>query len=159
MLEHIIFVSRGASNDTALTMRARTWGEILPCECGDFSPVPSNGLSLTCKNRNYLCAWKERICHSGSSLTFQPGFATDPNFDCQTLHTSLHLVGVPIYKKHRNLLIYGALMLFLKAFVKSFVFVSAEREAPEPTLSENIIKLQIIDNHILSTMQSKSKSF
>lgn len=35
----------------------------------------------------------------------------------------------------------------------------AEREAPEPTLSENIIKLQIIDNHILSTMQSKSKSF
>ena len=26
MLEHIIFVSRGASNDTALTMRARTWG-------------------------------------------------------------------------------------------------------------------------------------
>lgn len=56
MLEHIIFVSRGVSNDTALTMRARTWGEILPCECGDFSPVPSNGLSLTCKNRNYLCA-------------------------------------------------------------------------------------------------------
>lgn len=34
-----------------------------------------------------------------------------------------------------------------------------ERLAPEPTLSENIIKLQIIDNHILSTMQSKSKSF
>ena len=34
-----------------------------------------------------------------------------------------------------------------------------ERKAPEPTLSENIIKLQIIDNHILSTMQSKSKSF
>ena len=33
------------------------------------------------------------------------------------------------------------------------------QEAPEPTLSENIIKLQIIDNHILSTMQSKSKSF
>ena len=31
--------------------------------------------------------------------------------------------------------------------------------APEPTLSENIIKLQITDNHILSTMQSKSKSF
>ncbi len=38
-------------------------------------------------------------------------------------------------------------------------FLLAEREAPEPTLSENIIKLQIIDNHILSTMQSKSKSF
>ena len=35
----------------------------------------------------------------------------------------------------------------------------AEREALEPTLSENIIKLQIIDNHILYTMQSKSKSF
>lgn len=35
----------------------------------------------------------------------------------------------------------------------------AEREAPEPMLSENIIKLQITDNHILYTMQSKSKSF
>ena len=35
----------------------------------------------------------------------------------------------------------------------------AERGAPEPTLSENIIKLQITDNHILSTMKSKSKSF
>ena len=34
-----------------------------------------------------------------------------------------------------------------------------EKQAPEPTLSENIIKLQIIDNHILYTMQSKSKSF
>jgi len=34
-----------------------------------------------------------------------------------------------------------------------------ELGAPEPTLSENIIKLQITDNHILSTMQSKSKSF
>ena len=36
---------------------------------------------------------------------------------------------------------------------------SAEREALEPTLSENIVKLQITDNHILSTMKSKSKSF
>lgn len=35
----------------------------------------------------------------------------------------------------------------------------AEKEALEPTLSENIIKLQITDNHTLSTMQSKSKSF
>ena len=35
----------------------------------------------------------------------------------------------------------------------------AEREDLEPTLSENIIKLQITDNHTLSTMQSKSKSF
>lgn len=34
-----------------------------------------------------------------------------------------------------------------------------DKQAPEPTLSENIIKLQITDNHILSTMQSKSKSF
>ena len=34
-----------------------------------------------------------------------------------------------------------------------------EREVLEPTLSENIIKLQITDNHTLSTMQSKSKSF
>ena len=36
---------------------------------------------------------------------------------------------------------------------------SAEREALEPTLSRNIIKLQITDNHILSKVQSKSKSF
>ena len=35
----------------------------------------------------------------------------------------------------------------------------AERQALEPTLSENIVKLQITDNHILSTMKSKSKSF
>ena len=35
----------------------------------------------------------------------------------------------------------------------------AEIEALEPTLSENIIKLQITDNHILSKAQSKSKSF
>ena len=38
-------------------------------------------------------------------------------------------------------------------------FLLAERQDPEPTLSENIIKLQIADNHILSTMKSKSKSF
>ena len=37
--------------------------------------------------------------------------------------------------------------------------IEPEIEAPEPTLSENIIKLQITDNHILSTMKSKSKSF
>ena len=36
---------------------------------------------------------------------------------------------------------------------------SAEREALEPMLSRNIIKLQITDNHILSKAQSKSKSF
>ena len=35
----------------------------------------------------------------------------------------------------------------------------AERQALEPTLSENIIKLQITDNHALFTMQGKSKSF
>ena len=35
----------------------------------------------------------------------------------------------------------------------------AEREALEPTLSENIIKLQITDNHILFGVHSKSKSF
>ena len=38
-------------------------------------------------------------------------------------------------------------------------FQFAEREALEPTLSRNIIKLQITDNHILSKVQSKSKSF
>ena len=35
----------------------------------------------------------------------------------------------------------------------------AERQALEPTLSENIIKSQIADNHTLSTIQSKSKFF
>lgn len=35
----------------------------------------------------------------------------------------------------------------------------AERQALEPILSRNIIKLQITDNHILSKAQSKSKSF
>ena len=34
-----------------------------------------------------------------------------------------------------------------------------DMQAPEPTLSENITKLQITDNHTPSTMQSKSKSF
>lgn len=34
-----------------------------------------------------------------------------------------------------------------------------EKEALEPMLSRNIIKLQITDNHILSKAQSKSKSF
>jgi len=38
-------------------------------------------------------------------------------------------------------------------------FQLAEREALEPMLSRNIIKLQITDNHILSKAQSKSKSF
>ena len=51
-------------------------------------------------------------------------------------------------KKHRNQLIYGALNDFLKAFVKSFVFVSAEREALELILSQNIIKLQTTDNQV-----------
>lgn len=41
----------------------------------------------------------------------------------------------------------------------SSAFFLAEREALEPMLSRNIIKLQITDNHILSKAQSKSKSF
>lgn len=40
-----------------------------------------------------------------------------------------------------------------------YLVSSAEREALEPMLSRNIIKLQITDNHILSKAQSKSKSF
>lgn len=51
-------------------------------------------------------------------------------------------------KKHRNQLIYGVLNDFLKAFVKSFVFVSAERQALELILSQNIIKLQTTDNQV-----------
>ena len=41
-------------------------------------------------------------------------------------------------KKHRNQLIYGALNDFLKAFVKSFVLVSAERQVLSPIISNNI---------------------
>ena len=41
----------------------------------------------------------------------------------------------------------------------AFSALLAEREALEPMLSRNIIKLQITDNHILSKAQSKSKSF
>ena len=37
---------------------------------------------------------------------------------------------------------------FLKAFVKSFVLVSAERQALELILSQNIIKLQTTDNQV-----------
>ena len=44
-------------------------------------------------------------------------------------------------------------------FVVCPAFNPAEREALEPMLSRNIIKLQITDNHILSKAQSKSKSF
>lgn len=40
-----------------------------------------------------------------------------------------------------------------------YIDIPEEVQDPEPTLSENIIKLQIADNHILSTMKSKSKSF
>ena len=48
---------------------------------------------------------------------------------------------------------------YFNAFRLTSANIKAVGQAPEPTLSENIIKLQIIDNHILSTMQSKSKSF
>lgn len=44
-------------------------------------------------------------------------------------------------------------------FFKLVTSPLAEREALEPMLSRNIIKLQITDNHILSKAQSKSKSF
>ena len=54
-------------------------------------------------------------------------------------------------KKHRNQLIYGALNDFLKAFVKSFVFVSAERQALELILSQNLIKPQTTDNQVQIT--------
>ena len=64
--------------------------------------------------------------------------------------------------KHKSIffllsLIFSSFCLSAQELPKEVVW--QEIEAPEPTLSENIIKLQIIDNHILSTMQSKSKSF
>ena len=39
------------------------------------------------------------------------------------------------------------------------LWVSAERQALEPILSRNIIKLQIINNQALFGVHSKSKSF
>lgn len=44
-------------------------------------------------------------------------------------------------------------------FTGIYLLIEAERQALEPMLSRNIIKLQITDNHILSKAQSKSKSF
>ena len=44
----------------------------------------------------------------------------------------------------------------IKHWLSMFI---AERQALEPTLSENIIKSQIADNHTLSTIRSKSKFF
>ena len=55
-------------------------------------------------------------------------------------------------KKHRNQLIYGALNDFLKAFVKSFVFVSAERQGFEPRVprSTTVFKTAAIDHSATS---------
>ncbi len=62
------------------------------------------------------------------------------------------LLGCLYRKKHRNLLIYGALMLFLKAFVKSFVFVSAERQGFEPRVPRGttVFKTAAIDHSATS---------
>ena len=62
-------------------------------------------------------------------------------------------------KNPRKVLIYRDFLCFAILSSGETGIRTPEREAPEPTLSENIIKLQIIDNHILYTMQSKSKSF
>ena len=55
-------------------------------------------------------------------------------------------------KKHRNQLIYGALNDFLKVFVKSFVFISAEREGFEPPVprSTTVFKTAAIDHSAIS---------
>ena len=55
-------------------------------------------------------------------------------------------------KKHRNQLIYDALNDFLKAFVKSFVFVSAERQGFEPRVprSTTVFKTAAIDHSATS---------
>ena len=60
-----------------------------------------------------------------------------------------------------NVIFEGHGRIIIKESCKSFDLQDslAEREALEPTLSENIIKLQITDNHALFTMQGKSKSF
>ena len=73
--------------------------------------------------------------------------------------TTLHLLlnYSDTRRKYRGLAWLLSVMLYLTLI--PVVFHEPERQAPEPTLSENIIKLQITDNHILSTMQSKSKSF
>ena len=51
-------------------------------------------------------------------------------------------------KKHRNQLIYGALTPNLDADLTALFSVSAERQALELILSQNIIKLQTTDNQV-----------
>ena len=70
------------------------------------------------------------------------GFYVDPPSPCW---------GAKI-KKHRNQLIYGALNDFLKAFVKSFVFVSAERQGFEPRVPRGttVFKTAAIDHSATS---------
>ncbi len=48
---------------------------------------------------------------------------------------------------------------FIRKEIVGMVYVLEMHKALEPTLSGNITKLQIIDNHTQSTIQSKSKSF
>ena len=48
---------------------------------------------------------------------------------------------------------------FARNTQSNFDWISAEREALEPTYSRNIIKLQIINNQALFGVHSKSKSF
>ena len=64
-------------------------------------------------------------------------------------------------KKHRNQLIYGALNDFLKAFVKSFVFVSAERQGFEPreVLPSTVFKTAAIDHSATSPKLLYQKCF
>ncbi len=62
---------------------------------------------------------------------------------------------------HRNQLIYGALNDFLKAFVKSFVFVSAERQGFEPRVprSTTVFKTAAIDHSATSPKLLYQKCF
>ena len=73
--------------------------------------------------------------------------------------TTLHLLlnYSDTRRKYRGLAWLLSVMLYLTLI--PVVFHEPEIQALEPMLSRNIIKLQITDNHILSKVQSKSKSF
>ena len=76
---------------------------------------------------------------------------------CRTLEEFYHIDGHTFEKQYKEVLSGYRRWDQLSHADEWMLF--PENMAPEPTLSENIIKLQITDNHILSTMQSKSKSF
>ena len=69
----------------------------------------------------------------------------------------IHWPGIINYMSH--LIPWKGSVKSIKKLLKFLSEAFAEREALEPRHSENIIKLRIIDNHIISIWYSKSNSF